>query len=81
MTDDQQHAMMDQSKYVTMKTAEREIGITRVTLRKYLNKLNITPRSFHIGDRSLYISRKDLERVKKLKQNPALLEQLRFQEP
>ena len=79
MTDDQQHVKVDQPEYVTLKTAEQEIGITRVTLKKYLNKLNITPRAFHIGDRSLYISRNDLERVKKLKQKPALLEQLRSQ--
>lgn len=78
MTNDQQPINADQSEYVTLKTAEKEIGITRITLRKYLNKLDIKPRSFHIGNRSLYISREDLERVRKLKQNPALLEQLRF---
>ncbi len=78
MTDDQQLINADQPEYVTLKTAEKEIGITRVTLRKYLKKLDIKPRSFHIGNRSLYISRVDLERVRKLKQNPALLEQLRI---
>ncbi len=70
-----------QPQFVTLKTAEREIGITRVTLRKYLIQLGIEPRSFHIRDRSLYISREELELVKQLKQNPAMLEQLRVQPP
>ncbi len=67
----------DQPAFVTLKAAEQEIGITRVTLRKYLQQLGIEARSFHIGDRSLYISQEEKERVKKLKQNPTLIEQLR----
>lgn len=72
----QLQSIADQPEYVTLKTAEQEIGITRVTLRKYLYRLGIKPKSFHIGDRSLYISRESVNRLKKLKQNPALLEQL-----
>ncbi len=68
-------------QFVTLKTAEQEIGITRVTLRKYLAQLGIEPQSFHIRDRSLYISLEELELVKQLKQNPAMLEQLRVQPP
>jgi hypothetical protein len=68
-------------EFVTLKTAEQELGITRVTLRKYLSQLGIEPRSFHIRNRSLYISREELERAKQLKQNPTLLEQLRVRPP
>lgn len=78
MQQEQDHQQRsEQATYVTLQAAEREIGITRVTLRKYLNKLGIEPKSWHIGDRSLYISQDEKERVKKLKQNPSLLEQLR----
>jgi hypothetical protein len=69
-------SIADQLEYVTLKTAEQEIGVTRVTLRKYLDQLGVKPKSFHIGDRSLYISRETVNRLKKLKRNPALLEQL-----
>src|SRR6266496_575872 len=68
-------------EFVTLKSAEAELGITRVTLRRYLQQLGIEPRSFHIRDRSLYISREELERVKQLKQHPGLLEQLRIRSP
>lgn len=71
----------DPPDFVTLKTAEAELEITRVTLRKYLARLGIEPRSFHIRDRSLYITRGELERVKQLKQNPGLLEQLRIHAP
>jgi hypothetical protein len=63
-------------QYITLKTTEQEIGITRVTLRKYLAQLGIEPRSWHIGDRSLYISQDEKERVKQLKEHPYLLEHL-----
>jgi len=69
-------SIADQLEYVSLKTAEQEIGVTRVTLRKYLVQLGVKPKSFHIGDRSLYISRETVNRLKKLKRNPALLEQL-----
>ncbi len=70
-------SIASQPEYVTLKVAEKEVGITRVTLRKYLDQLKIKPISFHIGDRSLYISLEAVDRLKKLKQNPALLEQLK----
>jgi hypothetical protein len=65
-------------EYVTLKEAEREIGVSRVTLKKYLARLGIVPISFHIKDRSLYVSRDALERVRRLKQNPELFDQLRY---
>lgn len=68
-------------EFVTLKATQIELGITRVTLRRYLKQLGIEPRAFHIRDRSLYISREELERVRQLKQNPALLEHLRFRPP
>jgi response regulator of citrate/malate metabolism len=46
--------------FVTLKEAEQDVGITRVSLRKYLRQLSIEPRSFHIGNRSLYISTEEL---------------------
>jgi hypothetical protein len=67
----------EQPPFVTLKSAEKEIGISRVTLKRYLALLEILPRSFHIGDRSLYISQEEKERVKKLKEKPMLIEQLR----
>ncbi len=71
----------DPPEFVTLKVAQAELGITRVTLRRYLKQLGIEPRSFHIRDRSLYISWEELELVKQLKQNPALLEHLRRRPP
>jgi len=71
----------DPEEFVTLKAAESELGITRVTLKKYLDALGIAPRSFHIRDRSLYISRRELERVRQLQQSPGLLEQLRSRSP
>lgn len=74
-------ALPDPPEFVTLKAAEIELGITRVTLRRYLKKLSIEPRAFHIRDRSLYISREELARVNQLRQNPALLERLRLHPP
>ncbi len=67
----------DSAEFVPLKTVVLEIGISRITLKKYLSQLGIQPRSFHIRDRSLYISREEFERVKQLRQNPTLLERLR----
>jgi hypothetical protein len=77
MSDEQSRTKPDPAAYVTLKEAEREVGVTRVTLKRYLSRLGIEPVSFHIKNRSLYISRDALEKVTKLKENPALLEQLR----
>ena len=64
------------STYVTLLTVQREVGVSRGTLKKYLTYLGIEPVCFHIGTRSLYISREAMTQVKHLKQNPALLAQL-----
>lgn len=77
MSDEQRRTNHDPPAYVTLKEAEKEIGVTRVTLKRYLSLLGIEPVSFHIKNRSLYISREAVERVKRLRQNPALLDQLR----
>lgn len=69
------------SEFVTLKAAEAELSITRVTLRRYLKLLGIAPRAFHVRDRSLYLSREELEQVKQLKQNPAMVEHLRSRPP
>ena len=45
-----------ETPYVTLLMAQREVGITRATLKKYLRYLGIEPMCFHIGTRSLYIS-------------------------
>ncbi len=66
----------EQSAYVTLLTVQGEVGITRGTLKKYLTYLGIEPISFHIGTRSLYISREAMTLVKHLKENPALLAHL-----
>ena len=62
--------------YVTLLAVQREVGISRGTLKKYLTYLGIEPVCFHIGTRSLYISREAMAQVKHLKQNPALLAQV-----
>ena len=64
------------SAYVTLLAVQREVGISRGTLKKYLTDLGIEPICFHIGTRSLSISREAMDQVKRLKQNPALLAQL-----
>ena len=61
---------------VTLLTVQREVGITRSTLKKYLTYPGIEPICFHIGTRSLSISQEAMTRVKRLKQNPAQLAQL-----
>ena len=66
----------ERSAYVTLLAVQREVGISRGTLKKYLTYLGIEPICFHIGTRSLYISREAMTQVKRLKQDPALLAQL-----
>jgi hypothetical protein len=66
----------EQSTYVTLLIVQREVGITRGTLKKYLTYLGIEPICFHIGTRSLYISREAMTQVAHLKENPALLAHL-----
>ena len=66
----------ESSAYVTLLVVQREVGISRGTLKKYLTYLGIEPICFHIGTRSLYISREAMAQVKRLKQDPALLAQL-----
>ena len=66
----------EDATYVTLLTVQREVGITRGTLKKYLAYLEIEPICFHIGTRSLYISREAMALVARLKQNPALLAHL-----
>ena len=62
--------------YVALLSVQREVGVSRGTLKKYLSYLGIEPICFHIGTRSLSISCEPITRVKRLKQNPALLAQL-----
>ena len=62
--------------YVTLLVVQREVGISRGTLKKYLTCMGIEPICFHIGTRSLYISREAMAQVKRLKQDPTLLAQL-----
>lgn len=78
MQPQEQAITAEESRYTSLSDAEQEIGISRVTLRKYLRQLNIEPRSFGIGGRTLYISNDDKERIKKLKHNPSLLESLKL---
>jgi len=66
----------EDATYVTLLTVQREVGITRGTLKKYLTYLGIEPVCFHIGTRSLYISREAMTQVAQLKQNPSLLAHL-----
>jgi hypothetical protein len=68
---------VEQGAYVTLLTVQQEVGITRGTLKKYLAYLGIEPVCFHIGTRSLYISREAMVRVKQLKRNPGLLVHLK----
>lgn len=49
--------------YVSLLDVQREIGLSRATLRKYLAYLGIEPICFHIGTRSLYISRREMAQV------------------
>lgn len=64
------------STHMTLLAAQHEVGVSRGTLKKYLTYLGIEPLCFHIGTRSLYISREAMGQVKHLKQNPALRAQL-----
>lgn len=64
-------------EYVTLLAVQQEVGITRGTLKKYLAFLGIEPICFHIGTRSLYISREAMARVKRLKEMPGLLVHLK----
>ncbi|GAC1432716.1 MAG: hypothetical protein PVS3B3_16560 [Ktedonobacteraceae bacterium] len=64
------------STHMTLLAAQRELGVSRGTLKEYLIYLGIEPLCFHIGTRSLCISRNAMGQVKHLKQKPALLVQL-----
>jgi hypothetical protein len=76
----QQQESMDteQDEYVTLLAVQREVGMTRETLRKYLVYVGIEPLCFPIGTRSLSLWREAMGRVKQLKQNPTLLHRLKF---
>ena len=65
-----------ETTHVTLLTVQREVGVTRETLRKYLMYPGIEPICFHVGMCNLYISRQEMAQVAQLKQNPALLAQL-----
>ncbi|GCE50725.1 hypothetical protein EI42_05646 [Thermosporothrix hazakensis] len=67
----------EEPDYISLKEVEQEVGISRVILRKYQAQFGITPHSFHVQNRSLYIRQAEKERIKRLKQNPTLLEKLR----
>lgn len=66
-----------QSAYMALLVVQCEVGITRVTLKKYLTYLGIEPICFHISTYSLAILREATAQVKQLKQNLTLLAQLR----
>ncbi|HEU5380409.1 MAG TPA: hypothetical protein VFV38_33715 [Ktedonobacteraceae bacterium] len=66
----------EETTYLPLLTVQREVGIARATLKKYLRYLGIEPICLHIGTRSLYISREAMAQVARLKQNPASLVQL-----
>lgn len=66
----------EDATYVTLLTGQREVGISRGTLKKYLTYLGIEPICFHISTCSLSISQEAMTLVKRLKQNPAQLVQL-----
>ena len=66
-----------ESGYSSLSETEKQVGISRVTLRKYLRQLGIEPRGFGVGGRTLYISNDEKERIKRLKANPSLLESLK----
>ncbi len=67
----------EQEEYVTLLAVQQEVGVARGTLKKYLAYLGIEPICFHIGTRSLYISREAMARVKQLKEKPTLLVHMR----
>jgi hypothetical protein len=56
----------ESSAYVTLLVVQREVGVSCGTLKKYLTYLGIVPICFHIGTRSLYISREAMDQVKRL---------------
>jgi hypothetical protein len=64
------------SAYVTLLAGQREVGISRGTLKNALASLGIEPISFRSGTRSLSRSREAMTQVKHLKLKPALLVQL-----
>lgn len=66
----------DEEEQPTFTMVQDQVGISRGTLKKYLAFLGIEPVCFHIGTRRLYISRDDLERVKRLKRDPSILANL-----
>lgn len=76
MQQDTTTQMSEPLAYVTLLTVQREIGLSRGTLKKYLTYLGIEPICFHIGTRSLYISRAAMAQVKLLKENPSVLASL-----
>jgi len=64
------------STYMTLLAAQREVGVSRGTLKNYLSFLCIEPLCFHISTCSLCILCAAMGQVKHLQQKPALLAQL-----
>lgn len=62
--------------YMTLLATQREVGVSRGTLKNSLSFLGLEPLCFHIGTRSLCISRAAMGQVKHPQQKPALLAQL-----
>lgn len=67
-----------QDEYVILLVVQREVGVTRETLRKYLLYLEIEPICFHMKHVVCIFRGKPSWGVKQLKQNPTLLHRLKF---
>lgn len=57
---------------VTLLPAQREVGLTRGTLKNHGTPLEIEPMCFPIGTRSLSISQEAMALIARLKHHPAL---------
>ncbi len=71
----------EQSTSVTLIAVQSEVCVSRGTLTKYLAFPGIEPICFHIGTRSLSLSRDELERVTSLNHQLPMLALLTSSSP
>jgi predicted DNA-binding transcriptional regulator AlpA len=70
----------EEKPYLTVDEAMQVLGCARSTLSEWMKELHIQPKKFP-RDRRLYLSRSDVLRIKRAREQPWLAEQYRSGEP
>ncbi len=60
---------MDDKEYMTLDEAAKAVGIKRPTIYHYIKKLDLS-RLYFPFNRHAYLSRRDVERIKDIRESP-----------